>query len=181
MGRHSSPTRTGSRTNPALGEGDDGRAEEGEGEGGGEGGGAGGTSAGGSGGTLIGCGARVVGAVVVAGRSGAAGDRFFLRGAGRLVAGTGSRAWVVGAITVRAEGVAGSAGGGAASWSTAAPGERAGSDRDWPRVSQPISAHSTAWPTTSATAMRTVRRTVRVTGTGSTRRTLWQAVDVVES
>ena len=149
-------------------------------------GGAGGTSAGGSGGAVISSGARVVGAVVgavVGGFSGAVGEAVRWRGAGRLETGAGWRAWVFGAISVRAEDGGGTtpAGGGAAIWSTAEPGERVGSERLWPRVSQPISAHSTAWPTTSATAMRTVRRTVRVTGTGSTRRTLWQGIDVVES
>ncbi len=144
-------------------------------------GGSGGTSSGGSGAMLIGDGLRVAGGVV-AGRSGAA-DEAALRGADRVVVvvtGAGWRAWVVGAITARAEGGARSTGGGAAIWSTTEPGGPDGAECDRPRVSQPISAHNNAWPTTSATAMRTVRRTVRVTGTGSTRRTLWQAIDVVE-
>lgn len=144
-------------------------------------GGTGGTSSGGSGAMLIGDGSRVADGVA-AGRSGAA-DEGALRGADRVVAvvtGAGRRAWVVGAIIARAEGGAGSAGGGAASWSTTEPDGPDGAEWDRPRVSQPISAHNNAWPTTSATAMRTVRRTVRVTGTGSTCRTLWQAIDVVE-
>jgi hypothetical protein len=53
---------------------------------------------------------------------------------------------------------------------------RGGAD-EAPSVTQPISATSNACPTSKATAVRTVRRTVRVTGTGSTRRTLWHPID----
>ena len=55
-------------------------------------------------------------------------------------------------------------------WSTT--GLPAGGDNDGPSVIHPIRAQSSACPTTRATATRTVRRTARVTGTGSTRRTL---------
>ena len=61
----------------------------------------------------------------------------------------------------------------AAIWSTAPLGGGA----DEASVTQPIRATSNACPTSKATAMRTVRRTVRVTGAGSTRRTLWQPID----
>ncbi len=149
---------------------------------GGTGGGGGMTIATGSGwagvveGGVVGSGDRDAAVVV------AAGGR---RGAVRVVAGTGLRACAVdaaGVVAAREVGAAGAISGGAASWSTTAePGARVGSDRPGPRVSQPITAHNIAWPTTRATAMRTMRRTLRVTGTGSTCRTLWQVVDVVES
>ncbi len=65
---------------------------------------------------------------------------------------------------------------GAAAISSTVAGLPCGAD-DAPSVTQPISATSNACPTSSATAMRTVPRTVRLTGTGSTRRTLWHPID----
>jgi hypothetical protein len=67
--------------------------------------------------------------------------------------------------------------GGAAAISSTVPVPLRGGAGEVPSVVQPIRATSNACPTSSATAMRTVRRTVRVTGTGSTRRTLWQPID----
>jgi hypothetical protein len=68
--------------------------------------------------------------------------------------------------------------GGAAAISSTVPAPLRGGAGEAPSVTQPIRATSNACPTSSATAMRTVRRTVHVTGTGgSTRRTLWHRID----
>ncbi len=100
------------------------------------GGGTGGTTAGSSGGPSIGTGVGVVAAVRGAG---VFVDR---RGAGVEVA---LRARVAGAGTAREVGrIAGGLGGAPIASTTEEPGGRAGSGRDWPSVSQPISAHSNA-------------------------------------
>jgi hypothetical protein len=67
-------------------------------------------------------------------------------------------------------------GGGAASWSMAEASPPGPVPR--PTVSQPITRQSSACPTTRATAVRTVRRDVRVAvAADSTPRTLWHGID----